>query len=541
MAARPATVLTMKLLVDKKAQRVLYAEAGKDVVDFLFSLLALPLSAVTKLLTASGPRVDLPVAAGAVAKLPTTTAAAGATMVGSVGNLYRSVAELDAGHVCCRDAKNSLLEPVVLHLVAAPAPAPAPSGGGLFRCKGCSCSLKCYDYVARVSGTPCPVCKGKMSKEVQLVEVESGGAMSAAAAGKGISRCTGTGYVRDMVTYTVMDDLSVAPMSTICAVTALVALGVSDLTGLEAKTVEIGYKEGLALLKASLQSQTVLTDVSDDASPPALSLKLLVDTKGQRVLYAEAGKDVVDFIFSLLALPVGTAVKLLGKESMVGCVGTYVEPGAAKDALLRPTVLSPAAGAKGSSLLRLSAPPTPSAAPRPARRSSSGASTTATSNITITTTRIIIAPVIAVTTSLTRPDGSARPAVCIYMNTEAEFLSSVAGSGQSGLVRGVVTYTVMDDLKVAPMSTISGITLLNTFGITDIGALKEKTVQLGYAEGLEILRQSLQSKTVLTDGLEILRQSLQSKTVLTDVFLGKKNQKVLNLWSDIPKTLLFLA
>ncbi|GJN05759.1 hypothetical protein PR202_ga23423 [Eleusine coracana subsp. coracana] len=67
----------------------------------------------------------------------------------------------------------------------------------------------------------------------------------------------------------------------------------------------------------------------------------------------------------------------------------------------------------------------------------------------------------------------------------------------------------MDDLKVAPMSTISGITLLNTFGITDIGMLQEKTVQLGYAEGLEILR-----------------VSLQSKTVLSDVFLGNKKQKV---------------
>jgi hypothetical protein len=43
----------MKLLVDTKAQRVVYAEAGKEVIDFLFSLLALPLSAVTKLLATS--------------------------------------------------------------------------------------------------------------------------------------------------------------------------------------------------------------------------------------------------------------------------------------------------------------------------------------------------------------------------------------------------------------------------------------------------------------------------------------------------------
>jgi hypothetical protein len=52
-------------------------------------------------------------------------------------------------------------------------------------------------------------------------------------------------------------------------------------------------------------------------------------------------------------------------------------------------------------------------------------------------------------------------------------------------VQGIVTYTVMDDLKVAPMSTISGITMLNTFGITDIGSLLQKTVQLGYDEVIE--------------------------------------------------------
>ena len=43
--------------------------------------------------------------------------------------------------------------------------------------------------------------------------------------------------------YTVMDDLSVAPISTITAVAALVSLGVTDISGLQAKDVEIGYKE----------------------------------------------------------------------------------------------------------------------------------------------------------------------------------------------------------------------------------------------------------------------------------------------------------
>ncbi|XP_039808287.1 uncharacterized protein LOC120672062 [Panicum virgatum] len=102
------------------------------------------------------------------------------------------------------------------------------------------------------------------------------------------------------------------------------------------------------------------------AAAAGLNMKLLVDTKAQRVLFAEASKEVVDFLFSLLALPVATAVKLLGEESMVGCVGNlyasigllddaYVLSGASRESLLRPTVPSPSAST-GCSLFGLPAP-----------------------------------------------------------------------------------------------------------------------------------------------------------------------------------------
>ncbi|MFQ6658800.1 hypothetical protein Gotur_027912 [Gossypium turneri] len=51
-----------------------------------------------------------------------------------------------------------------------------------------------------------------------------------------------------------------------------------------------------------------------------MSLKLLIDTKWQRVLYAEARKDLLIFFFNILLLPVGTVIKLLRKEGMVGCL-----------------------------------------------------------------------------------------------------------------------------------------------------------------------------------------------------------------------------
>uniref|UniRef100_A0ACD5VN93 Uncharacterized protein n=1 Tax=Avena sativa TaxID=4498 RepID=A0ACD5VN93_AVESA len=242
----------------------------------------------------------------------------------------------------------------------------------------------------------------------------------------------------------------------------------------------------------------------------ALSMKLLVDTQAQRVLFAEASKDVVDFLFSLLALPLGTAVKLLGKEAIVGCIGslygsvekldgTYVQPGAAKDALLHPTVLSPAVSNQ-SSLLGLPAAEAPE--PKMFYRCNKGCSPGGFGSLSncascrgyITDTYATGCPSCGgqMTTRLTLVSSSAE------LGDKVVSQATAVVSGK-GFVQGIVTYMVMDDLAVTPMSSISSITLLNTFAVKDIAALQEKTVQLGYNEGLEILKASLQSKTVLTD------------------------------------------
>lgn len=91
-------------------------------------------------------------------------------------------------------------------------------------------------------------------------------------------------------------------------------------------------------------------------------MKLLIDTEANCVLFAEADKDVVDFLFSLLALPVATIVKMLGKSSMSGSFGnlygsvekldyTYVQPHVEKRDILSPTVVPSAASTRRSSLL----------------------------------------------------------------------------------------------------------------------------------------------------------------------------------------------
>ena len=48
-----------------------------------------------------------------------------------------------------------------------------------------------------------------------------------------------------------------------------------------------------------------------------VTLKLLIDTKREGLLFAKASKEVVDFLFNLLQLPLGTVVRLLTKKGMV--------------------------------------------------------------------------------------------------------------------------------------------------------------------------------------------------------------------------------
>ncbi|XP_062172548.1 uncharacterized protein LOC133878075 [Alnus glutinosa] len=69
----------------------------------------------------------------------------------------------------------------------------------------------------------------------------------------------------------------------------------------------------------------------------------------------------------------------------------------------------------------------------------------------------------------------------------------------TGYVKGVATFMVMDDLMVKPMSTITNITLLNTFNVKDVSLLQEKTVNIDIKKGLELVKASFGSTTVLTD------------------------------------------
>ncbi|XP_008233565.1 PREDICTED: uncharacterized protein LOC103332597 [Prunus mume] len=222
-----------------------------------------------------------------------------------------------------------------------------------------------------------------------------------------------------------------------------------------------------------------------NSNTTSVSMKLLVDSTRGKVLFAEASKDVVDFLFTLLSLPVGTVIRLLSKDGMVGSLGklyesvenlddTYLQPNLNKDMLLEPK-----ATVAGANILPL-----------------------LTNNVDSNAKKFYMCPYCS-SRSYSEVSGTRCPNCGNSMSTEATCVSpaeptTVARPSEGGYVKGVVTYMVMDDLEVKPMSTISSIAMLNKFNVKEVGALEEKVVNLGMEEGLKLLKASLETSTVLT-------------------------------------------
>jgi hypothetical protein len=181
-------------------------------------------------------------------------------LAGSIGNLYDSVEDLDETYVRSGNAKGALLAPAGGYaggkLLQLPEPDPDPdpqesaskdfyccrsnSYTQCYCCQGYISYSQCHTNLSKVRGTRCQGCNHQMTTVKILVDSssESGGVAAAAT-----STLAATGFVQGIVTYTVMDDLKVAPMSTISGITLLNTFGITDIGMLVEKTVQLGYPE----------------------------------------------------------------------------------------------------------------------------------------------------------------------------------------------------------------------------------------------------------------------------------------------------------
>ncbi|XP_024163371.1 uncharacterized protein LOC112170340 isoform X1 [Rosa chinensis] len=214
-----------------------------------------------------------------------------------------------------------------------------------------------------------------------------------------------------------------------------------------------------------------------------LTVKLLVDKRSQKVLFAEAGKDFVDFLFALLSFPVGTLVRLLSKNGMVGSLGKlyesfenlndmYMQPNLNREILLKPK--EPAGVPNNLGLLTNVESPT---IYHCSRRGYSDNHQYVSDD----------------------PKATCPSCPC-KMSAKASYVSPAGVTKtEEGFVKGVVTYIVTDDLEVKPNVTIASILQLERFNVKCICDLEEKVVNVGMDEGVKLLKESLQSKSVLTN------------------------------------------
>ncbi|CAN1234177.1 hypothetical protein LINPERPRIM_LOCUS4139 [Linum perenne] len=222
-------------------------------------------------------------------------------------------------------------------------------------------------------------------------------------------------------------------------------------------------------------------------SESQVSLKLLIDKQTRKLVYGEAGKEFVDFLLTILSLPLGTVTMLLSKNNMVGCLAslgslyqsienlndTYIIQ--SKSSILNPEALySPT---KNTTLLSTDGL-TGIRQPPPLH--------TLHKHTTI---------------RMTEDSRAICPDCNKPMDIKIEYhdaANSKTGGQEGGFVKGAVIYMIMDNLEVKPMSTVSIVATLNKFNIKDVGALEEKVIRVSSVEGMKILKASLTTDAVLS-------------------------------------------
>ncbi|CAI9761532.1 unnamed protein product [Fraxinus pennsylvanica] len=171
-------------------------------------------------------------------------------MVGCLGNLYESVENLNDTYILQGKNKEIFLKPKApnaFYSVPLALLTDKPTDKTCYICDHCSANYQ--SIFTDDPNKPCQRCSRAMTRALSYVappQKKDG---------------PNEGFVKDAVTYMVMDDLVVKPLSTVSSVALLNENNVKELATLQEKDVQFGMNEAVKLLKASLHASNVLTIV----------------------------------------------------------------------------------------------------------------------------------------------------------------------------------------------------------------------------------------------------------------------------------------
>ncbi|KAF2573572.1 hypothetical protein F2Q70_00006921 [Brassica cretica] len=274
---------TLRLIVDEEKNKVVLAEACRDFIDVLFSLMTLPMGTIAGLLKKHQK-----------------------SEIGCLSNLYQSVADMSIDNFMTGACKQMLLNPrsvkeayckrLKLNLN------PTDDHLKYFKCPSFSSCNMCSDF----SGSDC-ACGRLMIDEIESTEEEDE-----------IQNDVDGVFVSGRSSFIITDDLKVSVDSTGLVLKTLNSLGCSDVSNLGEQLLDIGLNE-----KQSTQDMTNMhklptpcLETKTDVSESEFTIDAIVRKQDMKILYVECGEDFVDLLFSFLAVPLEYVC-----DTSSGCIG----------------------------------------------------------------------------------------------------------------------------------------------------------------------------------------------------------------------------
>ncbi|KAE8794797.1 hypothetical protein D1007_30334 [Hordeum vulgare] len=268
--------VAVKLFINKEKKRVLFAESDKDFVDILFSFLTLPLGTIIRLFNRQ-------------------------SEIWCLDELYRSVESLGEEHFQTKDCKAMLLRPVN------------------------AAALHCDRLKVKVDDA-----------DLTAIYITLGDGKQTA---DGIFSKGGWKFI-------ITDDLQVAPSSTSLMFFLMDKLVLHEQLNIKEEVLHLNSNKIISLLRRALLSKHPLTGLYFDVAitpigassyqlphtlfaPQAIeaepkfkpiSIRLVQTKDNSSVLYAEVKQDLVDLLFGLLCIPVGSVTKTYSQLSPNGCL-----------------------------------------------------------------------------------------------------------------------------------------------------------------------------------------------------------------------------
>ncbi|XP_012841430.1 PREDICTED: uncharacterized protein LOC105961722 [Erythranthe guttata] len=446
-------------VVTGEHDQVLFLEAGSDFADVLISFLTLPLGTIVRVLNQHYCGDD-------DKEAPPT--------IGSLTSLYNGLENLDSCHFWTESCKEMLLNPrssfegecLKLKLDINGTTRPTK----YFCCEDFDCVYPRHSNISMHRDAATCTCGKSLKREIGTMDSSSDGDGGIFTVKNGSFLISG-----DMV---LVPNINVAGS----VMETLSNLAITDNDGTEQWKMTFGVNDIVIMLEDLLipetESAAIETEPGNlfheaDSNSKKMNLRLTVQKSTNKLLFAQSEEDFVDFLFSLLTVPLGGVAFLLGgNTSLTKLDNLYqsVENINEDKYLSNPDIKNRLINPK----LR---------------------------NGYMSKNQIL---------PLTEENGP-RMYYNLDLNLGKEWLSYSGrdpviefrnGHRHGSYLKEPTMYMVSDDLIVTPLTMTSSLSILTELKIP-LSDVEEVEVQIGLKEGLSILKASLTSTTALTDGLMV--------------------------------------